>query len=93
MNQGYNSLVDSNIVKNEETKNMLGNDYVKVDELKDSSQGILNKKRQNIRWYTHAQLILRKILWWVLVILIIVEILYILSIRLDNNPYNNNNKN
>jgi hypothetical protein len=90
MNQGYNSLAESNISKNEETKNMLGNDMVKVDELKDSSQSILNKKRQTISWYVKGQSLLKKILWWTLVILIIVEILYILGIRLDNNPYNNN---
>jgi hypothetical protein len=91
MNQGYKSLAESSVSKNEKTKNMLGNEIVKVDELKDSTQGILSKKRQNIIWYNDKQSILRRVLWWALVILIIVEILYILSIRLDNDPYNNNN--
>ncbi len=90
MNQGYKNLAESSISKNEETKNMLGNEIVKIDELKDSKQGSLKKKRQTIMWYNNAYTILRKILWWALIILIIVEIAYILSIRLDNNPSNNN---
>jgi hypothetical protein len=90
MNQGYKNLADSSVSKNEETKNMLGNQIVKVDELKDTTQGILSKKRKNITWYNNAHIILSRILWWSLVILIIVEIVYILSIRLDNDPYNNN---
>ena len=91
MNQGYKALADSSVSKNENTKNMLGNEIVKVDELKDSTYGVLTVKRKNIKWYNNAYTILSKILWWSLVILIIVEFAYILSIRLNNNPYNNNN--
>jgi hypothetical protein len=91
MNQGYKTLAESSVSKNEETKNMLGNQIVKVDELKDSTEGVLNLKRKNIKWYNNIYMILRRILWWSLVILIIVEIVYILSIRLDNDPFNNNN--
>jgi len=91
MNQGYKTLADSSVIKNEETKNKLGNEIVKVDELKDSTEGVLTAKRKNIKWYNNAYRILSRILWWSLVILIIVEFAYILSIRLNNNPYNNNN--
>jgi hypothetical protein len=91
MNQGYKKLADSNILKNEETKNKLGNEIVKVDELKESTDGVLTAKRKKIKWYNNTYLILTRILWWSLVILIIVEFVYILSIRLNNNPYNNNN--
>jgi hypothetical protein len=91
MNQGYKTLADSSVLKNEETKNKLGNEIVKVDELKDLTDGVLTAKRKKIKWYNNTYIILNRILWWSLVILIIVEFAYILSIRLDNNPFNNNN--
>lgn len=91
MNQGYKKLAESSVIKNEETKNKLGNEIVKVDQLKDSTYGVLTAKRKNIKWYNNAYITLSRILWWSLVILIIVEFAYILSIRLNNNLYNNNN--
>jgi hypothetical protein len=91
MNQGYKTLAESSVSKNEETKNMLGNEIVKVDELKEVTHGVLSIKRKNIKWYDNAYVILSRILWWSLVILIIVEIAYILSIRLDNNNSSNTN--
>jgi alpha-L-fucosidase len=93
MNQGYKNLTESTVSKNEETKNMLGGEIAKVDELKDSVEGSFKKKRQNISWYTDKNLLFRRILWWLLVILIIVEVLYILSIRLNNGSNNSNNSN
>ena len=53
MNQGYKSLAETSVSKNEETKNMLGDEIVKVDELKDSTEGSLTKKRKTVNWYNN----------------------------------------
>jgi hypothetical protein len=83
INNGYNKLAEKNIEFNTSKKSEVGDDIEKAEDLKANAEGTFGFNRQFINWYTNKNILFITIIKFLLIIIIVVEFLFILSIRLE----------
>ena len=81
MHGGYKTITDESIEKSIEEKNELVEKINRIDNIKNSTTNILEKKRSDTKWYNDKYGILTLFVKILLTILILVEFGFILLIR------------
>jgi len=83
MNEGYHKLADKNTEFNIETKSKIVDGIDTSEDLKNNAEGVFKLKRESIYWFSEKNNTFVIIIKVLLSIIILIEFLYILSIKLD----------
>ena len=80
MNKNFKKLTLDNLNDQDKKELDLLNDLNQIDNVKQFTEQDLKNIRDNIKWYEYYNAKIRRIIWYLLIILIIGLILYIMSI-------------